>query len=201
LAKFEFTKTLSEALELIASAGKKLGFDREYLSYVDFSTLMRLRIPEYSDMDYARQLIERSHDRHKQEKEWSDLLILPPVILSEDDFGCVSYYKARPNFITDKVIQGTTLAFNREKFMKAKKLNKFIVLLENADPGFDWIFAKEPMGVITKYGGVASHMAIRCAEFGIPAAIGCGATIYDNIVRSRLLLLDCAKQVIEPLEV
>ena len=31
---------------------------------------------------------------------------------------------------------------------------------------------KKIKGLITKYGGVNSHMAIRCAELSVPAAIG-----------------------------
>ena len=53
-----------------------------------------------------------------------------------------------------------------------------IVFIPNADPGFDWIFSKKPSGLITKYGGIASHMAIRCAELGLPAAIGCGEILF-----------------------
>ena len=44
-------------------------------------------------------------------------------------------------------------------------------MIENADPGFDWIFGSKILGLITKYGGVNSHMAIRCAELEIPAGI------------------------------
>lgn len=36
------------------------------------------------------------------------------------------------------------------------------------------IFGYKIKGLITKYGGMASHMAIRCLEIKISAAIGCG---------------------------
>ena len=65
-----------------------------------------------------------------------------------------------------------------------------IVLLEKADPGYDWIFSQNIAGLITCYGGAASHMAIRCAEFGIPAAIGCGKKIYDYAGGLDAVLLD-----------
>ena len=75
-----------------------------------------------------------------------------------------------------------------------------IVLLENADPGYDWIFTKNLGGLITKYGGFASHMAIRCAELGIPAAIGCGELIFENLLGSSKIMLDCKNQQIIILE-
>ena len=39
--KFEFTKNLSEALECIATAGKKLGFSREEMSNLEFNDIMQ----------------------------------------------------------------------------------------------------------------------------------------------------------------
>mgnify|MGYP001618328074 FL=1 len=74
-----------------------------------------------------------------------------------------------------------------------------IVVLENGDPGYDWIFTRNPAGLITKYGGVASHMSIRCAEFGIPAAIGCGELIFNKVKEASHVLLDCKANKIMPL--
>ncbi|HLF18617.1 MAG TPA: PEP/pyruvate-binding domain-containing protein [Candidatus Omnitrophota bacterium] len=198
-AKFEFTKSLSDALELIAEAGELLGFKREELCHADLPTLMKFRNPEKGDHHYARHMIQQSIDRHKKEREWYDLVILPPVIASVKDFYFVAPYEAKPNFITKKNIQGKLLPFNTIKTMQEIDLSGHIVLLENADPGFDWIFAKSPMGIITKYGGVASHISIRCAEFGIPAAIGCGELIYERLLKSEQVFLDCEKKIITPL--
>ena len=75
-----------------------------------------------------------------------------------------------------------------------------IILLENADPGYDWIFSYHPSGLITKYGGVASHMAIRCAELGLPAAIGCGELLYEKLKHASKINLDCQNSQIIILE-
>ena len=69
-------------------------------------------------------------------------------------------------------------------------------MIENGDPGYDWVFTKNPIGLITKYGGVASHMSIRCAEFGIPAAIGCG-TIFDKLNDKDYITLNCKSKKID----
>ena len=71
-------------------------------------------------------------------------------------------------------------------------LSKKIILIENADPGFDWIFSHKIKGLITKYGGANSHMAIRCAEFGLPAAIGCGERTFETLKQAAIMELDCA---------
>ena len=69
-------------------------------------------------------------------------------------------------------LSGSSIKLKNNDFKK--KIDKKIVLIENADPGFDWIFNKKIIALITKYGGANSHMAIRCNELKIPAAIGCG---------------------------
>ena len=72
-----------------------------------------------------------------------------------------------------------------------------IVVVPKADPGYEWIFAKSIKGFITKYGGAASHMAIRCAEFEIPAAIGCGQKIYSEVSKMSYLRIDCKAEKID----
>jgi phosphoenolpyruvate-protein kinase (PTS system EI component) len=80
------------------------------------------------------------------------------------------------------------------------EINNKIILIENADPGYDWIFTKKPKGLITKYGGVASHMSIRCAEVNLPAAIGCGELLFQQLSNSKKILLDCKNEQIISLE-
>ena len=39
-------------------------------------------------------------------------------------------------------------------------------------------------------------MAIRCAEFGIPAAIGCGEQRFESLIKKDKIILDCGSGVI-----
>ncbi len=197
-AKFEFTKSLSNAIELIAQAGEMLGFTRSQLSNCDLNTVVKFRNPEHGDKEYAKKLIQQSIDRHIKERHWYDAVILGPIIASEEDFHFIAPYKSMPNFITQKSVTGPIVTFDQIKHGKGIVLKDKIVLLENADPGFDWIFTKNPLGIITKYGGVASHMSIRCAEFNVSAAIGAG-TIYDKLKGVKAVKLDCARKAIKPL--
>lgn len=196
--KFEFTRSLSDALERIAEAGEMLGFKREELCHADFPTIMKFRNPEHGDLHYAKKIIQQSIDRHRMEREWYDAIILPPVITSEEDFYLIKPYEAMPNFITHKSVEGRVITFDEIKQTGKDAMENLILLLENADPGFDWIFTKNPLGIVTKYGGVASHMSIRCAEFGIPAAIGCGEVIYDSLKKAKAVRLDCMRKAIQP---
>ena len=75
--------------------------------------------------------------------------------------------------------------------MSTKNISSAIVLVRKADPGFDWIFSHNISGLITEYGGANSHMAIRAAELGLPAAIGVGSKIFDELLNSKLIKLNC----------
>ena len=75
-----------------------------------------------------------------------------------------------------------------------------MVVVENADPGYDWIFARAIAGLITMFGGANSHMAIRCAEFGLPAAIGCGEQLFGRVASRKVVEINCAEKRVTPLE-
>ena len=72
-----------------------------------------------------------------------------------------------------------------------------ILFVSQADPGYDWIFVHGIVGLITQYGGANSHMAIRSAELGIPAAIGVGDRLFESLAHCRRIRLDCNAKKIE----
>ena len=101
---------------------------------------------------------------------------------------------SKPNFITLNAIFGETIE------LKDQNLNKIkgkILLIKNADPGYDFVFNYEIKGLITQYGGANSHMAIRCLELNIPAAIGVGQFQYENLKLNKKIMIDCAKKNIK----
>lgn len=67
-----------------------------------------------------------------------------------------------------------------------------VIVLEAADPGYDWVFAHSPGALVTAYGGANSHMAIRCAELGVPAAIGVGPQAHAVVAAARSVAVDAA---------
>ncbi|MBI2654826.1 hypothetical protein HYX06_00180 [Candidatus Woesearchaeota archaeon] len=194
LSKFEFTKSLSDAIELIAEAGELLGFSRAKLANLDTETLFgSINMKESKSTGLWADTIKN----RMESRAINEFLALPPIIFSENDFDVVSYYSSRPNFITQKRVEADLANIDSHKYRDSDLKGK-IIMLENGDPGYDWIFTKGPAGLITKYGGVASHMSIRSAEFGLPAAIGCGE-IFDKIKSCKSLMLDCRQKKIMPL--
>ena len=109
----------------------------------------------------------------------------------------VPFQVSQPNFISSKKITGEVMFLDAG--FTSDQITGKVILIENADPGFDWIFSQEIIALITKYGGANSHMAIRCAEFGIPAAIGCGEQRFETLKKARSIMLDCSSRILTPL--
>ena len=80
---------------------------------------------------------------------------------------------------------------------KKIKLDNKIIFIPSADPGYDWIFTYNIIGLITKYGGANSHMSIRANELGVPSIIGAGDQYYNDWKNNKRLLIDCSKKKVE----
>ena len=193
--KFEFTKNLSDALEIIADLGNIFNLSREDMSNINIKTILKIQNYDYNK---ANKILRKEILKNQNNKEINDKINLPPVLFSKKDFTVITHYFSKPNFITQKKILVDSMKL--DNLHHANELMNKIVLIENADPGYDWIFSKNPSGLITKYGGVASHMSIRCAELKLPAAIGCGDILYEQLSKATKIMLDCKNQQIIVLE-
>jgi len=191
--KFEFTKNLSDALEIIAKIGNQMELSRHELSYLDINTIIQSKNNSFNDTKkkWTKKILSE-----KKYHDLSTLMILPPILFSKNDFYYLQYFISKPNFVTCKQISEDVVHLKNFEQTDLKLENK-IILIEQADPGYDWIFTRKPKGLITKYGGVASHMSIRCHEVNLPAAIGCGEILYQKLLNASKIFLDCKnKQVI-----
>ncbi|MCR5260456.1 MAG: hypothetical protein K6C94_01320 [Candidatus Gastranaerophilales bacterium] len=184
--KFEFTKSLSLAIEVLARIAEKFDFTREEFANIDVSDIFSSKF--YANINDLKEFWQTLINQRKIFHEKNTPIVLPDVILDEYDFNMILFEQMKPNFITEKEVTAEIINLQNNK---DDELEGKIVLIERADPGFDYIFSKGIKGLITKYGGVASHMAIRCSEFGLPAAIGCGDKIYKEVAEMKNVNLDC----------
>lgn len=184
-SKFEFTKNINLILELISIYGENNGISREDMSYLTIDKILSLSFetPSYLVHEELKRYIEYK----KKKYSLTQSIKLPNLVLEPDDVEQFSINENTPNFITNKTITKEIIQIDVSK----ENLDNKIVLIENADPGYDWIFSHRISGLITKYGGAASHMSIRCAEFGIPAAIGSGDVIYERLKKATVIELNC----------
>lgn len=195
-AKLVFTRDLSDALKQLVSWGGEVGLAREDLSFLTIDGLLdTLSVPLMDDLD--RVLLERA-TQARNSYEQGVSLKLGHLIGGIDDVFVVPLHRSLPNFITQKHIEAPGVQLNQNSPASTLLQGK-IVCIENADPGYDWVFTRGIAGLITQYGGANSHMAIRCAEFGIPAAIGCGEQLFNRLARSQHIALDCRDKTLRPL--
>ena len=188
-SKFIFTRTLSDILELIIYWSKKKKIPLKITSNMSFEKIVKI-----SKKKINISLLKKKQFKINTKKNYDNYVKLPYLVTSTNDFYVSSILITKPNFITKKIIEANTFIIddpNKETNVKNK-----IVIIENADPGFDWILSKKIKGLITKYGGVNSHMSIRCEELNIPASIGVGDKNFDDISKSSRLILNCKENKI-----
>lgn len=185
-AKFEFTKNLSRVLDLIQQIGIENGFTRDDLAFLD----IRILKDAYSNALDLKGRMEQNIDQGKRDFRIAVSVDLPAVISESGEIFSFLEEDSSPNFITGNRVTGLVSADLRE-------ISGKIVLIEGADPGYDWIFQKNILGLITAYGGANSHMAVRCFELGVPAAIGVGDRLFKEIKSAFQVNLDCGNRIIE----
>ena len=187
-AKFIFSKSLSDTLNLIADIGANAGLDSTELSYINIQDVMN----SYSStQDLTINLIS-AIKKGKSLYEVTNGLQLPALLINPQDVWCFTQLKNEPSFVT--LLSATGNVVNVENI--EGNLKNSILMIPSADPGYDWIFSRGIVGFITMYGGVNSHMSIRASELAIPAVIGSGEVLYNKWRRSKKIRLDCANKVV-----
>lgn len=188
LAKFEFTKNLSDALKLFNQWGKGLGFSTDDLSYSNINSIKELYVCSRNE----KEIISDSIMQGKKAYEHTKKLRLPSIIVEPEDVNSFHLHDSEPNFITQNTVSGkVVLSGDKEE------LSGNIVFIESADPGYDWLFTYPIAGLVTAYGGVNSHMAIRANELELPAVIGVGEELFNNLIKKQKIHIDCLAQKIE----
>ena len=195
-AKFVFTKHLSDILELTAEWGSRMGLTREDLSYLRINDIINHSFSPFKNKlnEHYSSLINVGRVNF----ELASSFKLSYLIRSERDVHIVPMQRSLPNFIGQERIE-SEIVFLAPHTEDMPVMKDKIVCIEGADPGYDWIFTKSIAGLVTKFGGANSHMAIRCAEYGIPAAIGCGEQTFQRVISAKKCLIDAQGKRLEPL--
>ena len=193
-SKYVFSKNVSDILKYI-----KILFKR---NKIDLSKAGHVSIKDITNLYYnlstktIKETLETEIKKNYDEFKINQLFKLPDNIINYDDVYQFHNHLIKSNYITNKKVLAKKYYFN---FKTINKMKNKIVLIENADPGYDFIFTKNIKGLITKYGGANSHMAIRCAELDIPAAIGVGENNFKDYKNASIIDLDCSSKTVKVL--
>ena len=172
-------------LAVVGRWGEAAGLSREELSHVAIGDILAAA----KDPGRLRAAAAEGAEAHKLARA----LRFPHLIVEPDDLDVVRPLRGQPTFITNSTVTAKAVQLTRNEIVP---LHGAIALIESADPGYDWIFSHDIKGLVTEHGGANSHMAIRCAEFGLPAAIGCGERLFRALTSSAVIELNCAARTV-----
>lgn len=192
-AKFIFTRSLSMVLDGLVKWGIENKLKREVLAELPASRLF-----EYLDQSsLTNEQIAGLYNQanlYKEERILSLACELPPLLTSLRDFQFFTLNESHPNYIGSTKVTGAVVILGSQS--KDTSVEGRIIMIPQADPGYDWLFGQGISGIITMHGGANSHMAIRSAEFGLSAAIGVGENLYRKYSQAQTLELDPANSII-----
>ena len=186
-SKFAFTRCISDALVILTDWGRNNGFSRDDLSFLKIEELLA------GDSDQMRTVLPARRNAYNL----SRAIRLPHLIRGPEEIDVVRFPLGHPTFITSRAVTAASMTLTAHDVLD---IDDKIILIESADPGFDWVFSHDIKGLITCFGGTNSHMAIRCAEFGLPAAIGCGERLFGQLSASPVIELNCGVRSVKPVE-
>ena len=191
-AKHVFTKSIDNIFEVLKFIGKRHSIELNDLSYLKIQTILNL----YYNLSFKhiKNLLVNEICENKKEFKINSFFKLPEIIYSSKDIYSFLENEKKINFIGSSVVIGKPyLIEGNQKY----NLKNKIICIKNADPGYDFIFSQKIVGLITQYGGVNSHMAVRCAELSIPAAVGVGQSKFESVASSKIIRLDCETNKID----
>ena len=192
-AKFQFTKIISHVLNDLKKFGEQNQIKKEDLVFLNIKDILNFT-SQNNGLVSSRNLENKVKNRKNKYKIYKKIK-LPSFINTLDNIDFFTLFYDKPNFITNKIITNESVYI--DNLHDNMNIEGKIILIDNADPGFDWIFTHNIKGLITKFGGVASHMSIRCNEFSIPAAIGCGELLFDSLINRNIITLDCENEMLK----
>lgn len=187
--KFVFTKSVSRILQLVEELGNRAGISKEDMAHLDISIVKQLYVDLYAGD--IKTVFKENIKHNKTQYQSAVQIKLPALIVEPRDIYSFYLLDEEPNYITQKNITADTAVIEEND---REDLGGRIVFVRAADPGYDFLFSKKIGGLVTQFGGANSHMAIRCAELGIPAVIGVGEQNYTAWSRYKRMTIDCLKK-------
>jgi glutamine kinase len=182
-AKFVFTRVLSDALVLTGRLGAALGLTADDMSHVPVDTV--------TDPAADRAALLAAAAAGRQAHADAAVIALPPLIRSAAELSGFEVPESDPTFVTRHRVRGRVADIDAGDPPEGA-----VAFITSGDPGYDWLLARGVTGLVTAYGGVNSHMAIRAHELDIPAVIGIGEARLRRCLAAGAVEIDCGGRLI-----
>lgn len=186
-AKYRLSAAVSQCIDQIAAHGARHGLVRETLSWLDLPTAC-------AALD-AGAFVQASAAAAVHAADAA--LRLPMVFDPVTPLQQVEIAAGTPTFVGSARVAAPLVRVDM-RTVPAGVPTGAVIAIASADPGYDWIFARRPVGLITAFGGPNSHMAIRCAELGVPAVLGLGLERWSRLSLASHLDIDTRTLAVTP---
>ena len=194
-SKFKFTKNSDAVLSLVTDWAVQHGLSRQDIAHISIGDILEI-CKGHSEKRVIK-AIKQKIEAQKEIYTITQAIELPSLICDVEDIIGFEYPKSEPNYVTTGSVSAETYVFNSDTMATDVDITHKIICIPQADPGFDWVFGHKIKGLITMYGGANSHMSIRSAEFGVPAAIGVGELTFETLKLSSVVELNCLNKTIK----
>lgn len=192
-AKLTFSKSIDHIFINLKKLAKEIKLDYRDFEHLDIDII--IKSVTILQQEKLKKTIVENIRKNKNYYNFSKLIKTPDVILSNKHFDSFYEDMTRENYITENEISSEIIFFDhKENF---NKFNNKIVVIENADPGYDFLFSYQIKGIITKYGGANSHMSIRCMELNLPSIIGIGEKNFNYLKNFKKIYINCRNKIFE----
>ena len=195
-SKFIFTKSIDMIFRELKYLSKRHNIKLQNFSNLNIKIIKEL----YYNLNNRniKDILNENMKKNYEDSKLNRLIELPQVIVNPEDIYYFNQEMDTPNFFGSRKVVSEIVYLNNKT--KDIKIDNKIVCISSADPGYDFIFNYNIVGLVTEYGGVNSHMSIRCAELNIPAAIGVGNIIFNKVINSKKIHLDPETKQIDYIE-
>ena len=182
--KFMLSQPLAALIECLAEASAERDLNREALSWLTLTECIAA-----ASGDAGAEIASERAALAQQRAQAESQQMLSPVLRSTADLLRFDSLGTQPNFVGIAPRHGPLRVLDHGHPEQHVERGD-VVAVRHADPGFDWLFERGIAGLLTAWGGAHSHMGIRCAEHGVPAALGCGEAVWAQAQRAASVRID-----------
>ena len=141
-----------------------MNISRDELAFLEINDFLKLyySLNSYDISEEFKSIIFKN----KTEYNLNYPVNLPNIIIDKKDLYFYNDHISKGSFFGTSEIFGEIINLEKIEYKELKQidLKNKIICISNADPGYDFIFSKGILGLVTCYGGSNSHMSIRCSE-------------------------------------
>ena len=179
--KFVLARAVSFTLDALSARAQAIGIGHDDAGWLGLRDLLDATA---DDAEPLHRRIGEARARHALEGH-----LRMPLLISDAALEVVHHAPGQANYVGCGRAHGAPFRVDAHTHPDAVPADA-IIAIASADPGFDWIFVRRPVALLTAFGGPNSHMAIRCADAGVPALFGIGPEAFQRVVAATRIFID-----------